>query len=51
MKIPPKILRKLGFQPDSAGELPARHEQAVYFRQAGSLPAETGRMPILQKNS
>jgi len=37
--------RKLGVSPDSADGLPARRSAD---QQAGSLPAETGKMPILQ---
>ena len=39
--------RKLGFQPDLADTLPAWRISTIACRQAGSLPAETGRMPIL----
>jgi hypothetical protein len=36
----------LGFQPDSAGKLPACREQRS--RHAGSMSAETGKMPVFQ---
>jgi hypothetical protein len=40
--------RKLGFQPDLADTLPAWRRSTIACRQAGSLLAETGRMPILR---
>jgi hypothetical protein len=42
--------RKLGFQPDSADELPARREVIADLRHAGSVSAKTGKMPILRRN-
>jgi hypothetical protein len=38
---------KSGCQPDSDATLPAWRRSAIYFRQAGSLPAKTGWKPIL----
>ncbi len=39
--------RKLGFQPDLADTLPAWRASLTVYRQAGSPPAETGKVPIL----
>ena len=39
--------RKSGFKPDLAATLPAWRTSAIIPKQAGSLPAETGKMPIL----
>jgi hypothetical protein len=41
--------RTLGFQPDLGGELPARRKSVVDLRHAGSMSAETGKMPVLQE--
>jgi hypothetical protein len=53
MKIPMMKLmrsyRRLGFQPDSADTLPAWRTSTIAYLQAGSLPAETGKMPILRR--
>jgi len=41
--------RRLGSQPDSADTLPAWRTSTIAYLQAGSLPAETDKMPILRR--
>jgi hypothetical protein len=53
MKIPMTKLmrsgRKLGFQPDLADMLLAWQTSTIAYLQAGSLSAETGKIPILRR--